>query len=39
MRRSCIARPRVSASSPPAKSGAGARPETMGMTFFIVLFI
>src|SRR3982750_2545731 len=39
MRRSRIGRPRVSASVPPPKAGAGRRVEAMEMTFFIVLFL
>src|SRR5438874_7487713 len=38
MRRSCICRPRVSASSPPAKGGAAVRPEAIAMTFLIMVF-
>src|SRR5438309_756437 len=39
MRRSCIERPSVSRSVPPAKAGAGVRPELIGMTFITMVLL
>src|SRR5467141_2475801 len=39
IRRSCIERPSVSRSVPPAKAGAGVRPELIGMTFITMVLL
>src|SRR5436309_2395991 len=39
MRRSCIERPSVSRSVPPAKAGAGVRPELIGVTFITMVLL
>src|SRR5207249_12185099 len=38
-RRSCIERPSVSRSVPPAKAGSGVRPELIGMTFITMVLL